>query len=62
MATTTEAPAATLVTNGESKKSTKSEPLTVHKDRLNADALNLKDPHGMNSFLNLPSDVTEPPA
>ena len=50
MATTTEVPAATLAADGDSGNSTKPEPLTVHKDTLSADALNLKDPHGMYSL------------
>lgn len=53
MATTTEAPATTLVANGDSANSSKPEPLTVHKDNLTADALDLKDPHSMYSFIEL---------
>ena len=47
MATTTEALAATLVENADSGNSSKPEPLTVHKDSLSLDALELKDPHGV---------------
>ena len=50
MATTTEDFTATLIVNDDFGQVTKSEPLKVHKDSLSAEALDLKDPHGMRDF------------